>query len=97
MMMCMASDMAAYIIFNAKTQRIGVCNACESHVIHENIIKKALPVIKARSLSNLLKSVLPADISQKTSLTKTARLSYQRISFLPKLTLSRLLQPAQRQ
>ena len=40
--------MAANIIFNAKTQRIGVCNACESLVIHENIIKKALPAIKAR-------------------------------------------------
>ena len=41
-------DMAANIIFNAKTQRIGVCNACESLVIHENIIDKALPVIKAK-------------------------------------------------
>lgn len=41
-------NMAANIIFNAKTQRIGVCNACESLVIHENIIKKALPAIKAR-------------------------------------------------
>ncbi len=38
-------DMAAKIIENAKTQRIGVCNACESLVIHENIIDKALPVI----------------------------------------------------
>lgn len=39
-------DMAAKIIFNAKTQRIGVCNACESLVIHRNIIAKALPEIK---------------------------------------------------
>lgn len=39
-------DMAAKIIFNAKTQRIGVCNACESLVIHKNIIEKALPEIK---------------------------------------------------
>lgn len=38
--------MAANIIFNAKTQRIGVCNACESLVIHKNIIAKALPEIK---------------------------------------------------
>lgn len=30
-------DMAVNIIFNAKTQRIGVCNACESLVVHENI------------------------------------------------------------
>ncbi len=41
-------NMAANIIFNAKTQRIGVCNACESLVIHSGIIKKALPAIKAR-------------------------------------------------
>ena len=41
-------EMAAEIIFNAKTQRISVCNACESLVIHSKIIEKALPVIKAR-------------------------------------------------
>ncbi|MCD7872863.1 MAG: glutamate-5-semialdehyde dehydrogenase [Clostridiales bacterium] len=41
-------DMAANIIFNAKTQRIGVCNACESLVIHSGIIDKALPEIKRR-------------------------------------------------
>lgn len=41
-------DMAANIIFNAKTQRISVCNACESLVIHSGIINRALPVIKKR-------------------------------------------------
>ena len=41
-------DMAADIIFNAKTQRIGVCNACESLVIHEDVIDHALPAIKLR-------------------------------------------------
>ncbi len=41
-------DMASEIIFNAKTQRISVCNACESLVIHSDIIAKALPKIKAR-------------------------------------------------
>ncbi|MBQ8981227.1 MAG: glutamate-5-semialdehyde dehydrogenase, partial [Eubacterium sp.] len=41
-------DMAAEIIFNAKTQRISVCNACESLVIHADIINRALPKIKAR-------------------------------------------------
>ncbi len=40
-------DMAAKIIFNAKTQRISVCNACESLVIHSSVINKALPKIKA--------------------------------------------------
>lgn len=41
-------DMAANIIFNAKTQRTGVCNACESLVIHKDILKDALPVICRR-------------------------------------------------
>lgn len=31
------------IIINAKTQRIGVCNACESLLIHEKIADKFLP------------------------------------------------------
>ena len=38
-------DMAVNIIYNAKTQRIGVCNACESLVIHKNIAGEAIPVI----------------------------------------------------
>lgn len=38
-------NMASEIIFNAKTQRISVCNACESLVINSKIINKALPVI----------------------------------------------------
>lgn len=41
-------DMAADIIYNAKTQRISVCNACESLVIHSGIINRALSVIKQR-------------------------------------------------
>ena len=40
--------MALDIIFNAKTQRIGVCNACESLVIHRNIAEEFLPLLKAR-------------------------------------------------
>lgn len=40
--------MAAEIIFNAKTQRISVCNACESLVIHSDILEKALPAIKEK-------------------------------------------------
>lgn len=41
-------DMAADIIFNAKTQRIGVCNACESLVIHEKVLDALMPKLKAR-------------------------------------------------
>lgn len=33
------------IIINAKTQRIGVCNAAESLIIHENIKDKFLPLL----------------------------------------------------
>lgn len=35
-------DMAVRIVINAKTQRIGVCNACESLVLHESIEKEFL-------------------------------------------------------
>ena len=41
-------QMAADIIVNAKTQRLGVCNACESLVIHEKIAGEAVPVICRR-------------------------------------------------
>lgn len=41
-------DMAIDIIFNAKTQRIGVCNACESIVVHKNVINNLLPALKNR-------------------------------------------------
>ena len=37
--------MAADIVENAKTQRLGVCNACESLVIHGDIAPQALPLI----------------------------------------------------
>ena len=36
-------DMAAKIVYNAKTQRIGVCNACESLVVHAGIREAFLP------------------------------------------------------
>ena len=38
-------QMALNIIINAKTQRIGVCNACESLVIHEEIKDEFLPML----------------------------------------------------
>ena len=41
-------QMAADIIFNAKTSRPSVCNACESLVIHREVAKAALPMIKAK-------------------------------------------------
>ncbi len=41
-------EMAVNIIFNAKTQRIGVCNACESLVVHEKVKDALLPAMKKR-------------------------------------------------
>ncbi len=38
-------EKALNIIYNAKTQRIGVCNACESLVVHEKISKEFLPLL----------------------------------------------------
>ena len=40
-------DMAANIIFNAKTSRPSVCNAIETVLVHADIAKEALPKIKA--------------------------------------------------
>lgn len=40
-------DMAVSIIMNAKTQRIGVCNACESLVVHADVREKLMPALKA--------------------------------------------------
>lgn len=39
-------QMALDIIDNAKTQRIGVCNACESLVVHEKAAREFLPRLK---------------------------------------------------
>ncbi len=41
-------EMAANIIYNAKTSRPSVCNAIETILVHKDIAQKALPVIKAR-------------------------------------------------
>lgn len=39
---------AADIVINAKTQRVGVCNACESLLVHEKIKDAFLPVLAER-------------------------------------------------
>ena len=41
-------NMAADIVMNAKTQRVGVCNACESLLVHENVKEAFLPVMAER-------------------------------------------------
>ena len=41
-------QMAADIVMNAKTQRVGVCNACESLLVHEKVNDAFLPVLAER-------------------------------------------------
>ena len=41
-------EMAADIIMNAKTQRVGVCNACESLLVHDSMKEALLPVLAER-------------------------------------------------
>lgn len=41
-------NMALDIIENAKTQRIGVCNACESLLVHKEIADKFIPLLAER-------------------------------------------------
>lgn len=41
-------QMALDIIYNAKTQRIGVCNACESLLVHKSIASRFLPLLNER-------------------------------------------------
>lgn len=41
-------NMAVDIVENAKTQRAGVCNACESLVIHESVASQVIPMIVNR-------------------------------------------------
>lgn len=41
-------DMAANIVYNAKTSRPSVCNAAESLLVHENVAEVFLPYVKMR-------------------------------------------------
>ena len=45
-------DMAVEIIENAKLQRLGVCNACESLVIHKDIASEVMPKVLAMLKEN---------------------------------------------
>lgn len=50
-------EMAADIIMNAKTQRVGVCNACESLLVHDSMKEVLLPVLAERLRENTWKCV----------------------------------------
>lgn len=65
-------DMAAKIVFNAKTSRVSVCNACESLLVHKDIAEFALIAIKEQldkknvviigddAVQNIIPDVIPA-------------------------------------
>jgi glutamate-5-semialdehyde dehydrogenase len=38
-------EMAVNIIVNAKTQRVSVCNACESIVVHRSVVRAFMPML----------------------------------------------------
>lgn len=74
-------EMAVKIIMNAKTQRIGVCNACESLVIHEAVVDKLMPElikqlqtkqVELRGDAKVCKSLESASDGIDKSLIKTA-------------------------
>ncbi|MDM4017281.1 glutamate-5-semialdehyde dehydrogenase [Roseiconus lacunae] len=64
-------EMAASIVENAKCQRMGVCNACESLLVHESIAAKALPKIAEKLAQHSVeiradqraKTLIPGSIS----------------------------------
>lgn len=60
-------EMALAIIDNAKTQRIGVCNACESLLIHEKIAERFMPLLQNRLAEK--KVEIRADETLKETLT----------------------------
>ncbi|KAA1259160.1 Gamma-glutamyl phosphate reductase [Rubripirellula obstinata] len=64
-------EMAATIIENAKCQRMGVCNACESLLIHKDIAASALPAIAEKLASHSIEIV--ADDAAMKHLTGAAK------------------------
>lgn len=78
-------EMAVRIIHNAKTQRVGVCNACESLVIHEKVVDLIMPeIVKSlrekqveirgdeRSLKAAGQDALEASKEKRTNVLKKA-------------------------
>ena len=57
-------EMAVSIIVNAKTQRIGVCNACESLVVHESVKEKFLPKLAEELKKKNVVMKVDADIRE---------------------------------
>ena len=61
-------DMALDIIWNAKTQRIGVCNACESLLLHEKIVYAFVPLLEKRLAKKQVEICADEKINQAAQL-----------------------------
>ena len=53
-------SMAADIVINAKTQRVGVCNACESLLVNRKVKDAFLPVLADEAAGALMPGAVPA-------------------------------------
>ena len=78
--------MALNIIFNAKTQRIGVCNACESLVVHEKIADAFLPLLADKLKEKQVELRGDARACEAVEMTPAAEADWERniwITFYP--------------
>ena len=78
-------DLSAQIIFNAKTERVSVCNALDTMLVHKNIAKEFLPkVVKllierkveifADNLSfQILENIYPKNLLKKAQISDFGR------------------------
>ncbi len=65
-------QMALDIIYNAKTQRVSVCNACESLVVHRAAAPRFLPLLKERLAEKQVEIRADADACAMTDGLKPA-------------------------
>ena len=67
-------EKAVPIVINAKTQRIGVCNACESLLVHKNIADRILPALGKALLEKRVEirgdEIVRTQIPQATAVTE---------------------------
>lgn len=67
-------EKAVPIVINAKTQRIGVCNACESLLVHEKIADRILPALGKALLEKQVEirgdKTVQAQIPQAVAITE---------------------------
>jgi len=65
-------DMALKIIVNAKTTRMGVCNSCESLVVHRSVMYTILPFVLEALLEHKIEIRGDEDVQEVCTLVKEA-------------------------